>query len=108
VDAFAHGVRDKDIDDELVAMFKQHPSLILTPNLPDRGVKTDLSWLRPGLPAAEFEKLEAANADKPREQLFYGIQARNLAKLNAAGVRASRSGPTATGRGVRTRRCGTW
>jgi imidazolonepropionase-like amidohydrolase len=87
VDAFAHGVRDRDIDDELVAMFKERPSLILTPNLPDRGVKVDLSWLRPGLPAAEFEKLEAANTDRARDQAFYGIQARNLAKLNAAGVR---------------------
>jgi imidazolonepropionase-like amidohydrolase len=87
LDAFAHGVRDRDIDDEVVAMFKQRPNLILTPNLPDRGVKVDLSWLRPGLPAAEFEKLEAANTDKPREQAFFGIQARNLAKLNAAGVR---------------------
>jgi imidazolonepropionase-like amidohydrolase len=87
LDAFAHGVRDKDIDDETVAMFKERPNLILTPNLPDRGVKVDLSWLRPGLPAAEFEKLEAANTDKPREQAFHGIQARNLAKLNAAGVR---------------------
>jgi imidazolonepropionase-like amidohydrolase len=87
LDAFAHGVRDKDIDDETVAMFKQRPTLILTPNLPDRGVKVDLSWLRPGLPAAEFEKLEAANTDRPQAQAFYGIQARNLAKLNAAGVR---------------------
>ena len=87
IDAFAHGVRDKDIDDELVAMFKQRPNLILTPNLPDRGVKVDLSWLRPGMPAAEFEKLEAANKDSPPAQHFYGIQARNLAKLNAAGVR---------------------
>jgi imidazolonepropionase-like amidohydrolase len=87
VDALAHGVRDQDIDDEFVAMFKQRPDLIVTPNLPDRGVKTDLSWLRAGLPAAELEKLEAANTDRPREQAFYGIQARNLAKLNAAGVR---------------------
>ncbi len=87
LDAFAHGVRDKDIDDETVAMFKQRPNLILTPNLPDRGVKVDMSWLRPGLPAAEFEKLEAANTDRAREQAFFGIQARNLAKLNAAGVR---------------------
>ncbi len=87
IDAFAHGVRDKDIDDETVAMFKQRPNLILTPNLPDRGVKVDLGWLRPGLPADEFAKLEAANTDKPREQIFHGIQARNLAKLNAAGVR---------------------
>jgi imidazolonepropionase-like amidohydrolase len=87
VDAFAHGVRDKDIDDEFVAMFKQRPNLILTPNLPDRGVKVDLEWLRPGLPAEEFAKLEAANKDNPKAQAFYGIQARNLAKLNAAGVR---------------------
>jgi imidazolonepropionase-like amidohydrolase len=73
VDAFAHGVRDRDIDDELVAMFRQRPNLVLTPNLPDRGVKTDLSWLRGSLPAAELERLEAANTDRPREQAFYGI-----------------------------------
>jgi len=87
LDAFAHGVRDKDIDDETVSMFKTRPYLTLTPNLPDRGVKVDLSWLQPGLPAAEFAKLEEANKDNPKAQAFYGIQARNLAKLNAAGVR---------------------
>ena len=87
VDAFAHGVRDRDIDDETVAMFKQRPGLVLTPNLPDRGVKVDMSWLRAGLPADEVTKLEAANTDRPAAQAAYGIQARNLAKLNAAGVR---------------------
>jgi len=87
VDVFAHGVRDKDIDDELVAMFKQRPNLVLTPNLPDRGVKVDVSWLRASLPADEFAKLEAANTDRPKVQALFGIQARNLTKLNAAGVR---------------------
>jgi imidazolonepropionase-like amidohydrolase len=87
IDAFAHGVRDRDIDDELVAMFKQRPNVVLTPNLPDRGVKVDLDWLRAGLPADEVAKLEAANTDRPAAQAAYGIQARNLAKLNAAGVR---------------------
>jgi imidazolonepropionase-like amidohydrolase len=87
LDAFAHGVRDKDIDDELVDMVKQNPKLVLTPNLPDRGVKVDLSWLQPGLPADEFAKLEAANTDRPKTQALFGIQARNLAKLNAAGRR---------------------
>ena len=87
VDVFAHGVRDKDIDDELVAMFKQRPNLVLTPNLPDRGVKADLNWLRASLPADEFAKLEAANTDRPKLQALFRIQARNLAKLNAAGVR---------------------
>jgi imidazolonepropionase-like amidohydrolase len=87
VDALAHGVRDRDIDDELVAMFRKNPKLVLTPNLPDRGVKVDLEWLRAGLPAGELAKLEAANTDRPKAQAFYGIQARNLAKLNAAGAR---------------------
>jgi imidazolonepropionase-like amidohydrolase len=87
LDALAHGVRDKDIDDETVALFKQRPNLILTPNLPDRGVKVDRSWLRAGMSDAEFAKLEAENTDRPKAQEFHGIQARNLAKLNAAGVR---------------------
>jgi len=89
LDAFAHGVRDKDIDEETVSMLKARPYLTLTPNLPDRGVKKDWSWLRAGLPAAEFAKLEEANKDNPKAQAFYGIQARNLAKLNATGVRVT-------------------
>ena len=87
IDAFAHGVRDKDIDDETVAMFKARPYLTLGPNLPERGVKVDISWMKPGLSAAEFEPLEKANVDNPKAQAFYGIQARNLKKLNEAGVR---------------------
>ena len=87
LDAFAHGVRDQDIDDELVALFKRYPNLVLTPNLPDRGVKVDLDWLKAGLPAEEVAKYESVNYDRPTAQVFFGIQARNLAKLNAAGVR---------------------
>ena len=43
IDAFAHGVRDKDIDEEFVAMMRQRPNVFLVPNLPDRGVATDLA-----------------------------------------------------------------
>jgi imidazolonepropionase-like amidohydrolase len=87
VDALAHGIRDKDIDDELMTLVRRNPSFVLTPNLPDRGVKADLSWLKGSLPPDELAKLEAANTDRPAAQAFFGIQARNLAKLNAAGVR---------------------
>jgi len=87
LEIFAHGVRDKDIDQETIDMVKARPNLVLIPNLPDRGVKVDRSWLRPGLPADEFEKLEKENIDRPQAQAFHGIQARNLAKMNAAGVR---------------------
>jgi imidazolonepropionase-like amidohydrolase len=88
LDAFAHGVRDKDVDDETVAMFKARPNIVLNPNLPDRGVKVDRSWMRAGVTPEEFAKLEADNID--RQQVvkdFHGIQARNLAKMNAAGAR---------------------
>ena len=87
IDAFAHGVRDRDIDDEFLAMVKTRPAFVLVPNLPDRGVKTDLSWLKGSLPPAELQKLEAGNTDRPEAQAQFGIQARNLARMNAAGVR---------------------
>lgn len=87
VDVFAHGVRDRDIDDEVIALFKSRPGIVLTPNLPERGVKVDMSWMKAGIPADEFAKLEAQNVDSPKLQAFHAIQARNLAKLNAAGVK---------------------
>ena len=88
LDAFAHGVRDRDVDDETVAMFKARPNLVLNPNLPDRGVKVDRSWMRAGMTPDEFAKLETENIDRQQQvKDFHGIQARNLAKMNAAGVR---------------------
>jgi imidazolonepropionase-like amidohydrolase len=87
LDIFAHGVRDKDVDEETVSMFKARPNIMLIPNLPDRGVKVDRAWLRPGLPADEFEKLEKDNTDRPKVAEFHGIQARNLKKMNEAGVK---------------------
>ncbi len=88
LDAFAHGVRDRDVDDETVAMFKARPNIVLNPNLPERGVKVDRSWMQAGMVSEEFDKLEKENIDRPKVvQEFHGIQARNLAKMNAAGVR---------------------
>jgi imidazolonepropionase-like amidohydrolase len=87
IDAFAHGVRDRDIDEEFVALMKQRPNVVLVPNLPDRGVAADLSWLSDTVPAPELKKLQEAATDRPPVQQAFGIQARNLAKLNAAGVR---------------------
>ena len=87
LDAFAHGIRDRDIDDEVIAMFKARPQVVVVPNLPDRGVATDLSWLSESIPVEELQKLQAAATDRPPVQATFGIQARNLAKLSAAGVR---------------------
>jgi imidazolonepropionase-like amidohydrolase len=86
IDGFAHGIRDKDIDDEVVALFKQHPNVFVVPNLPDRGVKDDLSWLSDSVPGGELAKLQAAATDRPAAQQTFGIQARNLARLHKSGV----------------------
>jgi len=87
IDAFAHGVRDRDIDDEFVNTMRQRPALILVPNLPDRGVVQDFAWLADSVPAAELNGLRAAATDRPAVQQTFGIQARNLARLNSVGLR---------------------
>jgi imidazolonepropionase-like amidohydrolase len=87
VDAFAHGVRDVDVDDEVVTLFREHPNVVVVPNLPDRGVAVDLSWLRGSIPDAQFQTLQAAATDRPQAQAAHAIQARNLARLSSAGVR---------------------
>ena len=86
LDGFAHTVRDRDIDDEFVALIKQRPNFFQVPNLPDRGVKTDLSWVSETVPAAEQKKLQDAATDRPPAQQAYGIQARNLARENKEGI----------------------
>jgi imidazolonepropionase-like amidohydrolase len=87
LDAFAHGVRDRDIDDEFVKLIKSRSNVILVPNLPDRGVATDFGWLRESVPAGVLEKLQAAATDRPEAQKAFGIQARNLARLSKEGVK---------------------
>ena len=87
IDAFAHGIRDVDVDDEVIALFRERPEVVLVPNLPDRGVATDLAWLRGQLPDAQWQELQAAAVDRPAAQAAFAIQARNLARLADEGVR---------------------
>jgi len=70
-----------------MALVKQHPNLVLGPNMPDRGVVANIDWLRPALSAADFAALQKGNTSRPDAQAFWAIQGRNLAKMNAAGVR---------------------
>jgi len=94
IDGFAHGVRDKDIDDEFLALLKEHPNVFWTPNLPDRPTATleDADWLAETVPAATIQEMrEAIEKRTPQAtktaQEFFDLQARNLKKLNAAGAR---------------------
>jgi len=93
IDGFAHGVRDKDVDDEFVKLIKERPNVFVIPNLPDNpDAQPDAAWISETLPASEVQKMQDALAKRtPKEEKtardFFGVQARNLAKLNAAGVK---------------------
>jgi imidazolonepropionase-like amidohydrolase len=87
IDAFAHGVRDRDVDQAFLAQLAERPGFILVPNLPDRGVEADLSWLGETVPAAQLAELQAAATNRPEAQKTFAIQARNLMKVSATGVR---------------------
>lgn len=85
VDVFAHGVRDQDIDQEFLDLVAERPEVVLVPNLPGRGVPTDLGWLAGTMPDEQLQALQATEAD-PAAQEAHGIQARNLASLSEAGM----------------------
>ena len=87
IDAFAHGIRDVDADDEVIALFRERPNVVVVPNLPDRGIAVDLGWLRGSIPDEQLQTLQAAATDRPEAQAAHAIQARNLARLSSAGVR---------------------
>lgn len=87
IDAFAHGVREQDIDDEFVAMVRERPHVVLVPNLPGRGVATDLEWLRGRVPDDQIDRLASAPTGQPQTIEAFGIQARNLKRLYEAGMR---------------------
>ena len=86
IDAFAHGIRDQDVDDEVVALFKERPNVVLVPNLPGRGVAEDLSWVGDTIAPGELADLQARFVDRPEAQESFSIQARNLERLNREGV----------------------
>ena len=104
VDGFAHLVRDKEMDDALVASIVKH-NVYVMPNLTttQRGTYAELPpWLRDNDPLMKllqaavsapviqrmkdsFQRRDAAAVERSRNQ--YAILQRSLAKLNAAGAR---------------------
>ena len=87
IDSFAHGIRDRDMDDETVALLKARPAFVLIPNMPDRGVVQDYSWLKGRIEDAALQKIQAGATDRPQVAATWAIQGRNLKKMSDAGVK---------------------
>ena len=88
IDGFAHGIRDLDVDEEIMTLFKQHPQVFVIPNLPDTPPSiADLAWLSETLPSRAIDELRKTAVASPARPRLFEVQARSLAKLAAAGVR---------------------
>ena len=87
VDAFAHSVRDRDVDEEFLNMMKQRPNVTVNPNLPSPGRMWDIAWLQGKIPADEYANVQKTNVNDPKQAEAFGIQARNLKRLSDQGAR---------------------
>ena len=67
-------------------MLKERPSFVVVPNLPDRGVAQDMSWLASSLPAEQVAKLQAAAVDRPEAQAFFAHPSAQPRALEREGV----------------------
>jgi imidazolonepropionase-like amidohydrolase len=98
VDAFAHLVRDKDVDAELIGLMKQHgiaqmPNLAISENAIHAAAPAWLGapLLREVQPAAVIDRVRDSYGRRPpeaiaRAQATYAAMERSLAALNAAGI----------------------
>ena len=87
VDGFAHGIRDLEVDDEIMGLFKARPQVFVIPNLPDTPPSgAELVWLSETLPPPQIEALKRTAATTPVRPRLFEVQARSLKRLAAAGV----------------------
>jgi imidazolonepropionase-like amidohydrolase len=87
VDAFAHGVRDQQVDASFMALIAGRDDFVLGPNLTARGTPFDVSWLEGQVSDQQYmQAMNQAATVNDDALAFFRIQARNLARMNAAGV----------------------
>jgi len=90
IDGFVHLVRDKDVDDEYIALVKSHPKVWSGPNIPFPATADTVDALAETLPAAQIERMRAQlkqreSRGNPPNDLFE-LHCRNLRKVHAAGM----------------------
>ena len=102
VDGFAHGVRNLDVDDEYIAIVKQHPKTWIGPNLPARTLsaaerEAEIAALAETFPPSQIKRMRDQLASRPPgtgggrgavagPSDLFGIQCRNLKKVHDAGM----------------------
>jgi imidazolonepropionase-like amidohydrolase len=91
VDGFVHTVRDRDVDEEYIALVKSHPRVWTGPNVPSPGETADeIDALAETLPASAIAGLrkqlaQRTAAGSPANALF-DLHCRNLKRIHDAGM----------------------
>src|SRR5579863_5756831 len=69
IDGFTHGVRDQDVDDELIGLLKQHPNVYAISTLPDRETtESDFNLAGETVPMAQVKRMrDEVSAMKPED-----------------------------------------
>ena len=104
IDGFAHGVRDRDVDDEFLTLVKQHPKVWVGPNLPPRTLSreeasAEIDWLTETLPPSQIARMREQLASRPSTVTasappdksasasdLFSVQCRNLKRVHEAGM----------------------
>jgi imidazolonepropionase-like amidohydrolase len=91
VDAFVHTVRDRDVDDEYIALVKAHPKVWTGPNIPGPGeTEGEINSLAETLPASTIanmrRQLEVRKAAGNPPIPLFEIHCRNVKKIHDAGM----------------------
>ena len=91
VDGFVHTVRDRDVDEEYIALVKAHPRVWTGPNFPNPGeTEEEIAALAETLPAPTIAGLrkqlaQRTAAGNPANALF-DLHCRNLKRIHEAGM----------------------
>jgi len=91
VDGFVHTVRDRDVDDEYIALVKAHPKVWTGPNVPSPGETEDeinsLAETQPASVIAGLRKqLAQRTAPGSPAQALFDLHCRNLKRIHDAGM----------------------
>ena len=88
VDGFVHTVRDRDVDDEYIALVKAHPKVWTGPNIPGPGdTEEEINTLAETLPASTIANMrrQLASRTAAPNQLFE-LHCRNVKRIHDAGM----------------------
>jgi imidazolonepropionase-like amidohydrolase len=91
IDGFVHTVRDRDVDDEYIALVKAHPKVWTGPNIPTPGrTEDEIAALVETLPASAIatmrQDLERRKASGNPPDPLFELHCRNLRRIHDAGM----------------------